>query len=160
MASIAKYIFAKVTFAISLLAGSDATAQQASEELAKAAQNPVATMISVPFQNNTNYNVGPFKRAQDILNIQPVVPITLSFDWNLISCTIIPLIDQPTRSIQATPGIGSFDCSFPYFFLGANGSSAEYRNQMCKQRVTRSHRSRLLDYFGMGVAFTYARGMT
>lgn len=52
-------------------------AQQSTEELAKAAQNPIAAMISVPFQNNTNFNVGPFNRAQDILNIQ-VVPINLN----------------------------------------------------------------------------------
>lgn len=95
MAGVAKNFFAVGVVATSLLAGSDAIAQQSSEELAKAAQNPVAAMISVPFQNNTNFDVGPFRRAQDILNIQPVVPITLNADWNLISRTIIPLIDQP-----------------------------------------------------------------
>jgi hypothetical protein len=77
---------------VALLATTDALAQQSTEDLAKASQSPVAAMISVPFQNNKNFDVGPFGRAQDVLNIQPVVPITLSPDWNLISRTIV---DQP-----------------------------------------------------------------
>jgi len=58
-------------------------------------------MISVPFQNNTNFNVGPFNRAQDILNIQPVIPITLNSEWNLISRTIVPLMLQPSPYTDA-----------------------------------------------------------
>jgi hypothetical protein len=46
------------------------------EELAKLAQNPVGNMISVPFQNNTNLNFGPEEKTPNVLNIQPVVPIT------------------------------------------------------------------------------------
>ena len=84
-----------------LICVSAASAQQSSEDLAKAAQNPVAAMISVPFQNNTNFNVGPFNRAQDILNIQPVIPITLNQDWNLISRTIVPLMLQPSPYTDA-----------------------------------------------------------
>jgi hypothetical protein len=45
---------------------------QSAEELARAAQNPVASLISVPFQNNTNFNVGPDEETQNVLNIQPV----------------------------------------------------------------------------------------
>ncbi|MEO1018382.1 MAG: transporter, partial [Pseudomonadota bacterium] len=62
------------------------------QSLAKAAQNPIANLISVPFQNNTNFNFGPRERTQNILNIQPVIPITLSPDWNLITRTIIPIV--------------------------------------------------------------------
>lgn len=62
------------------LVSSFASAQEEHEksagELAKAAQNPVAGMISLPFQNNFNFNVGPHKQLQNILNIQPVVPIS------------------------------------------------------------------------------------
>jgi hypothetical protein len=54
---------AVATLTIALLATTDAFAQQSTEELAKAAQNPVAAMISVPFQNNTNFDVGPYGRA-------------------------------------------------------------------------------------------------
>ena len=77
------------------------------EALAVASQNPIANMISVPFQNNTNFNVGPFNRTQDILNIQPVVPMTLNSEWNLISRTIVPIISQPSPIFDSsTNGIG------------------------------------------------------
>lgn len=71
--------------------------------LAQAAQNPVANMISLPLQNNTSFGVGPENDAQNVLNIQPVVPISLSEDWNLITRTIAPVIYQP----EMVPGSGS-----------------------------------------------------
>lgn len=64
-------------------------------ELAKDAQNPVANLISVPFQNNNNFKIGPNDRAQDVLNIQPVIPFKLNENWMLISRTIQPIIWQP-----------------------------------------------------------------
>ncbi|MBT8069982.1 MAG: neuromedin U [Xanthomonadales bacterium] len=70
-------------------------AAQDNEALAKAAQNPIASMISVPFQNNTNFNFGPEEGTQNILNIQPVLPIELNDQWNVITRTIIPVISQP-----------------------------------------------------------------
>lgn len=72
-----------------------ARAELSAEQLAKMAQNPVGNLVSVPFQNNTNFNVGPLSGTQNILNIQPVIPITLNPDWNLITRTIVPLIWQP-----------------------------------------------------------------
>ena len=71
-------------------------------ELAKKTQNPVADLISVPFQNNINFGVGPEDDVQYILNIQPVIPFKLTEDWNLISRTILPLIYQP----ELAPGVG------------------------------------------------------
>ena len=64
-------------------------------ELARAAQNPLAAMISLPFQNNTNFNFGPLEKNQNVMNIQPVVPFDLNDDWNLITRTIIPIVSQP-----------------------------------------------------------------
>jgi hypothetical protein len=72
-----------------------ASAELSAEQLAKLAQNPIANLVSVPFQNNTNFNVGPQSGTQDILNIQPVVPFELNKDLNLITRTIVPLIWQP-----------------------------------------------------------------
>ena len=72
------------------------------EDLAKAAQNPVANMISLPFQNNTNFGVGLGNDIQNVFNIQPVIPFSLSEDWNLITPTIAPLIYQP----ELVPGAG------------------------------------------------------
>ena len=71
---------------------SSAQAELSAEELAKIAQNPVGALISVPFQNNTNLNVGPGKGTQNILNIQPMIPISANDDWNVITRTILPVI--------------------------------------------------------------------
>ena len=68
---------------------------QSQEDLAKAAQNPVANMISLPFQNNTNTGIGPDDETQNIMNIQPVWPVSLNEDWNLITRTIMPVVSQP-----------------------------------------------------------------
>ena len=65
------------------------------DNLAKATQNPLASMISLPFQNNTNFGIGPDDDTQNILNIQPVWPFSLNEDWNFITRTIIPVISQP-----------------------------------------------------------------
>ena len=77
------------------------------EDLQKASQNPIADLVSVPFQSNTNFNAGPFNRTQEVLNIQPVVPMHLNEDWNVISRTIIPVVSQPDPLINSsTNGIG------------------------------------------------------
>ena len=65
------------------------------EALAAAAQNPLANLISLPFQNNTTLNTGPEKQTQNVLNIQPVIPVTINDDWNLITRTILPVISRP-----------------------------------------------------------------
>jgi hypothetical protein len=78
------------------------------EQLAMAAQNPVAAMISIPFQNNVAFGVGPDKGVQNVLNIQPVIPLTLSRDWNLITRTILPLVTQPSfTGGSSTTGLGN-----------------------------------------------------
>ena len=72
-------------------------------DLARQSQNPVANLISVPFQNNTNFGVGQFDRTSNILNIQPVLPTPLSEDLLLINRVIVPLAYQP----ELAPGIGN-----------------------------------------------------
>ncbi|HBE92520.1 MAG TPA: neuromedin U, partial [Gammaproteobacteria bacterium] len=52
---------------------------------------PIANLISLPLQNNTNFNAGPEERTQNILNVQPVWPFSISENWNLITRTIIPV---------------------------------------------------------------------
>src|SRR5262245_65320795 len=64
------------------------------DTLVKQTQNPVANLISLPFQNNLNYPIGPFTRYQNVLNIQPVIPIGISQQWNLITRTILPVINR------------------------------------------------------------------
>jgi hypothetical protein len=81
------------------------------EELAKETQNPVANLISVPFQNNFNFGIGPNDATQWVLNVQPVIPITLNKDWNLITRTIIPIINQPSPAagIPSAFGLGDIN---------------------------------------------------
>jgi hypothetical protein len=92
-----------------------AHAELSAEELAKLAQNPVGNLISVPFQNNTNFNVGPQSGTQNILNIQPVIPFSVNEDWNVITRTIIPVINQPgfAAGQDSVNGIG--DIQFTAF---------------------------------------------
>ncbi len=88
-----------------LAATHPAAAQQSTEALAAAAQNPVAAMYSLPFQNHTYFDAGrSHNKTADVLNIQPVLPFTVG-DWNIISRTIAPLIYVP--SITTGAGIGS-----------------------------------------------------
>jgi hypothetical protein len=95
--------FCSATLFSAILAATGAAhAALSAEDLARLAQNPVGNLISVPFQNNTNFNVGPQSGTQNILNIQPVIPVTLNKDWNLITRTIVPLVWQP----EFLPGQG------------------------------------------------------
>ena len=85
-------------------------------ELAQQAQNPVADLISLPFQNNTSFGIGPDNRVQNTLNIQPVYPIKLNENWNLITRTIMPIITQPDLSQSSGSSTGLGDISFTGFF--------------------------------------------
>ena len=63
--------------------------------LAKQSQNPVAKLISVPFENNYNGEYGPNNSDQNVLNIKPVIPVQISENWNLINRVIMPFVSQP-----------------------------------------------------------------
>jgi len=65
------------------------------EKARKAAQNPIASMISVPFQENWNFGIGPADRVQNIFFIQPVIPVGLGEHWNLITRWVTPIVYQP-----------------------------------------------------------------
>ena len=88
--------------AMIIFLGSFSTAmysQESAEELAKTAQNPLSNIMSFPFQDNTNFNFGPYQRVQNVLNIQPVIPF---FKGRLITRTIIPLLWQPENAPSGT----------------------------------------------------------
>ncbi|MCA0932971.1 hypothetical protein LCM02_10955 [Lutimonas saemankumensis] len=93
----------------------NSTFESEEAKLAKATQNPVAAMYSIPFQNNSTFNVGPKDRTQNILNIQPVIPISLSEGLNLINRVILPVITQPygDNGMNSSTGIG--DISYTAF---------------------------------------------
>ncbi|HTB25396.1 MAG TPA: hypothetical protein VK711_08485 [Puia sp.] len=63
-------------------------------ELAKKLANPIASLISVPFQNNTFYGIGSLKGTQNVMNFQPVIPFRINDNLNLITRYIIPVVTQ------------------------------------------------------------------
>jgi hypothetical protein len=83
-------------------------------KLAMQLNNPVAALISVPLQSNWDFGIGPSDAYQYKLNVQPVIPITLNEDWNLISRTILPVIDaeSPAPGIDDVSGLGNTTQSF------------------------------------------------
>jgi len=83
-------------------------------KLAKASQNPIADLVSLPLQNNTNLDWGPDDETQNILNIQPVIPFALNDDWNVITRTILPVVSQPVPGGSDEFGFG--DTTFTAFF--------------------------------------------
>ena len=99
-----------------LIAGPVQAADEDTAALAKAAQNPIANMISLPLQNNWNFNVGPEEKTQYLLNIQPVYPISVSESWNLINRAIVPLIDQPPVAAGGDSESGLGDIQYQGFF--------------------------------------------
>jgi hypothetical protein len=78
---------------------------RSTSDLAKAAQSPISDVISLPFQNNLNFAIGPHSKPQDILNIQPVILITLNQDWNVITRWIVPVISQPSPHCHQGSGV-------------------------------------------------------
>jgi hypothetical protein len=94
--------------------------------LAKATQNPVASLISLPLQNNANFGIGPYNRTGDIFNIQPVIPMKLSEKVMLITRVIQPIVWQPYAQ-QPTGGQFGFGDMNPTFFLSpANAGKIIY----------------------------------
>src|SRR6185437_2574388 len=110
----------------------------ATEDLQRATQNPMASLISVPIQNNSNFGIGPYDRIQNVLNIQPVIPIEISESWNLIIRWIAPIVWQPApgtanlevygiventpayfaaQDVQKNAGVFGFGDMMPTFFF-------------------------------------------
>ena len=83
--------------------------------LAKKLQNPIGNLYNFPFQNNINFKTGPHDGTQDILNVQPVIPIHVNADWNVITRTILPLVWQPSLQPAQTVPFGTGPTTFSAF---------------------------------------------
>lgn len=69
-------------------------AQDEAAELAKKLANPIASLISLPLQNNTDYGIGDLNGTRNTMNVQPVAPFSIGEDWNLITRVILPVVTQ------------------------------------------------------------------
>ena len=113
-----------------------------SEELAKKLSNPISDLVSVPFQFNWYQHVGPLELSTFVLNVQPVIPLKLNDDWNLILRIIVPFIGQPPLfdGDVSTFGVGDMTTSFffsPRSTAGLRGGSARCsrRRRVISQRL-------------------------
>jgi hypothetical protein len=99
---------------VMLAAPGSVLAQSSDRDLAEKLANPISSLISVPFQSNYDCCFGPNNAPRYLLNIQPVVPISLNPDWNLIVRTILPVISMgsPAPTIPSSTGLGDITQSF------------------------------------------------
>jgi hypothetical protein len=86
---------------------------QESSEIAKQAQNPIASLISVPIENDFNPQTGIKKDDSYVLELKPVIPVRLSNDWTMITRTVIPVIQVPDLApgVDGTAGVGDVQLS-------------------------------------------------
>ena len=89
-------------------------------ELAKKLQNPIGDLYSFPFQGNTNFDTGTKGGTQEILNVQPVIPIHINDDLTLITRTILPLVWQPSYRPTHVVPFGTAPIDFSALLSNAN----------------------------------------
>jgi hypothetical protein len=90
-------------------------------DLAKKLANPISDLVSVPFQFNWEQNVGIGEETRFVLNVQPVIPFSISTDWNMIARVIMPFVSQPTLFDGGAPASGVSDIVTSFFFSPKGG---------------------------------------
>ena len=76
----------------------DTVSKANEDDIAKELENPIGNLTVLPLENYTNFDFGPNKGTQNILEFEPVVPFHLSQDWNLITRAVIPVVWNPDLS--------------------------------------------------------------
>ena len=121
LVSILFFFCATIMFAQTEEENSPTSEDAEAAALAKATQNPLAAMYSLPFQNNTTFGVGPFESTHNVLNIQPVIPISISENINMINRVIIPIVSTPLYS-EDKSSTGLADISYTAWFSPSKAS--------------------------------------
>jgi len=103
----------------------DQDAEAEAEKLAKAAQDPIASIYSLPLQSNTNFGIGLHGRTEEVLNIQPVIPINAG-PLNLINRSIAPVMYQPHTGEASGGTIGFGDLNHTVFLSPAKASTVTW----------------------------------
>jgi len=103
-----------ITLAPAEASGSGGEEEDKQAELAMKLQNPISDLISVPIQNNWDFGIGPANAMKYTANIQPVIPVSISKDWNVIIRTILPVIyaGSPIAGGASHFGLGDTTQSF------------------------------------------------
>ncbi|MBI5592884.1 MAG: transporter [Deltaproteobacteria bacterium] len=112
-------IIRRITFLLALVLAltNTALAEDSDLELAKKLTNPLSSLISVPLQYNYDKGFGPNDDgSRSVLNIQPIWPFSLNSDWNLVTRTIIPIVDQQDIPVKGENKSGLGDILQSFFF--------------------------------------------
>jgi hypothetical protein len=133
-----------------------AHAELSPEDLAKIAQNPVGNLISVPFQENAYFNVGPLDGTQNVLNIQPVIPVSVNDNWNIITRTILPIISLPAFAPGQGGASGIGDVQVSAFLSPAKPGSLIWGVGATTQLPTHSNDRLGNNNAGVGPSFVIA----
>lgn len=99
-----------------MLVAANAVAQENADTLAKQLSNPVASLISVPFQYNVDFDIGSEQGDKHYLNLQPVIPLGLNESTNLITRVIMPVIYQDDVFGNSGSQFGLGDMTPSFFF--------------------------------------------
>ena len=118
-----KILFINVFSSLSICAYAQEKPTASAEELAKKLANPIAGLISVPLQNNVDYDIGLYHGSKYTLNFQPVVPIQLNQKLNLITRYIVPIVDQHDITGEGDIQFGLSDATVSAFFTPINSKN-------------------------------------
>lgn len=90
--------------------------------LQNAAANPIASLVSIPFQYNLNFDYGAGRQTQQLLNVQPTIPVALSGGRTLVTRTIVPLYAQPALGPTAGPQVALGDINPAFYYVPKQGA--------------------------------------